>query len=157
SDIVLLCEHASNHIPEEYDGLGLKQNDLERHIAWDIGAARLTRTLSHTLDAAAFLGCYSRLLVDLNRPLHVPASRAARSEDTDIPGNNNVEDMEVERRATSIFHPFHDRVAVHIDKRVRERRTTRILSVHSFTPVYRGKKRPWHAGVLFDREHAQDF
>src|SRR5262245_12393517 len=74
SPIVLLCEHASSYIPPEYDGLGLGAADLERHIAWDIGAAEVTRHLSAMLDAAAFLGTYSRLMIDLNRPPGVRSS-----------------------------------------------------------------------------------
>src|SRR5690606_3354357 len=87
SDIVLLCEHASNHLPAEYGGLGLAAVDLTRHIAWDIGAAAVTRALAVALDAPAFLGTYSRLLVDLNRPFAAPNAIPVRSEATDIAGN----------------------------------------------------------------------
>ncbi|MBS0361866.1 MAG: N-formylglutamate amidohydrolase [Proteobacteria bacterium] len=157
SDLVLLCEHASNHIPAEYEGLGLDAPDLERHIAWDIGAAALAQALSRTLDAPLFLAGYSRLLVDLNRPLHVAASNIARSEDTDIPGNRDLPPSEAERRARLIFHPFHDRVAAHMDRRLAAKRPTRLLCVHSFTPVFHGGERPWHAGVLFDPQHSRGF
>lgn len=157
SDIVLLCEHASNHIPEEYEGLGLAEGDLRRHIAWDIGAADLTRSLSRALDAPAFLGGYSRLVVDLNRPLHAASSILARSEDTDIPGNRDPEPLDVARRVGRVYRPFHERVAAHIGLRVRQGRPTRVVSVHSFTPVFAGVARPWHAGVLYDPRHAERF
>src|SRR5690606_24040260 len=91
SPFVLVCEHASNYIPAEYHKLGLEERQLLRHIAWDIGAANLTRALSKRLDAAAFLGRYSRLLIDLNRPLHVADSIPQRSEATDIPGNRSLD------------------------------------------------------------------
>jgi predicted N-formylglutamate amidohydrolase len=149
-----LCEHASNHIPAEYQSLGLTDADLDRHIAFDLGAAQLTRSLSELLDAPAFLGTYSRLLIDLNRPLAAPSSIPLRSEDTDIPGNVDLRPEEVERRATMMFAPFHARVAAHLDRRQLERRPTRLVTIHSFTPMFLGIKRPWHAGVLFDRANS---
>jgi predicted N-formylglutamate amidohydrolase len=157
SDLVLLCEHASNYVPETYGGLGLSDADLARHIAWDIGAATLTRALSHALDAPAFLGTYSRLLIDLNRPLHVESSSAVISEDTEIPGNRALGDQERQRRAAMIFHPFHDHVGHHLATRLAAGHPVRLLSIHSFTKVFRGHERPWHAGVLFDQAHAAKF
>jgi len=148
SQIVLLCEHASNYIPRDYRALGLDALQLRRHIAWDIGAAGLTRLLSRRLDAPAFLGTHSRLLIDLNRPLGASDSIPVRSEDTDIPGNIGLDDVEREHRARSIFTPFHDRVAAHLDRRAGLGKPTCVLAVHSFTPVFLGMSRPWHAGVL---------
>lgn len=151
SDIVLICEHASNHIPIEYDGLGLPPEELCRHIAWDIGAEAVARTLSQRLDAICFLGTYSRMLIDLNRPLDSPTSIPVRSEATDIPGNEALPSAERRRRIDRIFAPFHARVQAHLDERDRLGRATRIVTIHSFTPVFFGKARPWHAGVLFDK------
>lgn len=148
---MLLCEHASNHIPAEYQSLGLTDADLYRHIAFDLGAAELTRRLSDRLDAPALLGTFSRLLIDLNRPLGATSSIPRRSEDTVIPGNVDLSSEEVARRATMMFGPFHARVAAHLDRRQLERRPTRLVTIHSFTPVFLGITRPWHAGVLFDR------
>lgn len=154
SDIVLLCEHASNHMPAEYGRLGLEASHLQRHIAWDIGAAEVTRLLSARLDAPAFMSGYSRLLIDLNRPLGTLGSIPVLSEDTDIPGNVGIDMAERTRRAAIMFSPYHDRVAAHLDRRVAEGRPTRIVTIHSFTPVFLGVARPWHAGVLHD--HASD-
>lgn len=151
SPIMLICEHASNHIPAEYAGLGLEASQITRHIAWDIGAANLTRALSRQLDAAAFLGTYSRLLIDLNRPPGVPASIPVRSEATDIPGNLSLTQAERDRRAQLIFAPFQAAVAAHVERRQRERRPNVVIAIHSFTPVYLGKTRPWHVGVLFGK------
>ncbi len=148
SPIVLLCEHASNHMPPAYGALGLDAAQTRCHIAWDIGAAALTRLLSRRLDAPAFLGTYSRLLIDLNRPPGSDGSIPARSEDIDIPGNAGIDAAERERRARTIFMPYHDRVVAHLDHRKRLGRPTRILTIHSFTPVFLGVPRPWHAGVL---------
>ncbi|MBN9217325.1 MAG: N-formylglutamate amidohydrolase [Mesorhizobium sp.] len=150
SDIVLLCEHASNHMPAEYGRLGLDAAHLQRHIAWDIGAAEVTRLLSARLDAAAFLSGYSRLLIDLNRPLGSAGSIPVLSEATEIPGNSGIDPAERNRRAEIMFSPFHDRVAAHLDRRIAENRPTRIVTIHSFTPVFLGVARPWHAGILHD-------
>jgi predicted N-formylglutamate amidohydrolase len=151
SPIVLLCEHASNYIPPEYAGLGVSQGDLQRHIAWDIGAAQVTRHLSGLMDATAFLGTYSRLLIDLNRPLGVRSSIVARSEATDIPGNVGVSAEERARREQRIFTPHHAAIEAHLRERVAAGRKTFIIAIHSFTPVYMGNVRPWHVGILFDK------
>ena len=155
SDIVLICEHASNHIPAEYDRLGVAPSDLQRHIAWDVGAAAVTEGLARVLDAPAFLGTYSRLLVDLNRPFGVPSSMPVRSEATDIPGNVGMADGELARRRTVIFEPFHARIRAFLDARAAAGTPTRIVTIHSFTPIFLGVARPWHAGVLF--ENSQQF
>jgi predicted N-formylglutamate amidohydrolase len=151
ANIVLLCEHASNHLPLEYGGLGLSSEQLLRHIAWDIGAAAVTRRLSLLLDAPAFLGTYSRLLIDLNRPLDAHDSIPTISEGIAVPGNMDLDVAEIGRRVEAIFKPFHDLVTVHLDERAAEARPTRLVSIHSFTPVFFGVRRPWHAGVLFDQ------
>jgi predicted N-formylglutamate amidohydrolase len=151
SPFVLICEHASNHIPAEYNKLGLDDHDLARHIAWDIGAAQVTRALSKRLDASAFLGGYSRLLIDLNRPLHVADSIPLRSEATDIPGNLSLDTKERERRQRLMFNPFQNRLREHLEQRTADGRRNVLVAVHSFTPVYLGQQRAWHAGVLFDK------
>lgn len=154
SPIILLCEHASNHIPAEYDGLGLGAADLQRHISWDIGAAAVTRRLSHLLDAPAFLGTYSRLLIDLNRPLHAPGSIPTRSEATDIAGNHLLTRRERKWRQDRIFTPFQTRVEAYLDRRAALGRITFLVTIHSFTPSYHGIERPWHAGILHGRAEA---
>ena len=147
SPYVLLCEHASNFIPEAYAGLGLGPADLARHIAWDIGAAALARRLSALLDAPLFLTGHSRLLIDCNRPPGSSTSIPARSEDTDIPGNRDLPAAEAVARQARWFDPFHAAVAGCLD--ARRGRPTIVIGVHSFTPVYQGIRRPWHAGVLY--------
>ncbi|MEJ1963306.1 MAG: N-formylglutamate amidohydrolase [Gammaproteobacteria bacterium] len=154
SNVLLLCEHASNFIPAEYDGLGLPPSELQRHIAWDIGAAEVTRRLAKLLDAPAFLGTYSRLLIDLNRPLHAPSSIVTRSEATGIPGNSRLTPAERARRATLMFEPFHQAVETHLAQREKDGRKAIIVAVHSFTPSYAGAARPWHAGIIYDKAPA---
>lgn len=149
SPYVLLCEHASNHIPAAYGGLGLGPRDLGRHIAWDIGAADLARDLSRRLDAPLILSGYSRLLIDCNRPPGAPTSIPVRSEDTDIPGNLGLDDAERARREALYFAPFQAAVARLLDRRAAEGKRTVVVGVHSFTPVFLGVARPWLAGVLY--------
>ena len=149
SPYVLLCEHAANFIPVEYDRLGLDEAALRRHIAWDIGAAALARVLSRALDAPLFLSGYSRLLIDCNRPPGTPTSIPERSEDTVIPGNLALPASERARRAAAYFTPLQNMVAAELDRRTREGIPTIVLGVHSFTPVFRGMSRPWQAGVLY--------
>jgi predicted N-formylglutamate amidohydrolase len=151
SPYVLLCEHASNHIPRAYAGLGLAERDLQRHIAWDIGAADLARGLSRRLDAPLFLSGYSRLLIDCNRPPGAPTSIPVRSEATDIPGNLGLDPDERAWRESAYFAPFHAAVARLLDQRAAERRQTIVVGVHSFTPVFLGVARPWPVGVLYGR------
>lgn len=154
SPITLICEHASNYVPAEYARLGLESLDLQRHIAWDIGAAEVTRALSRLLDAPAFLATYSRLLIDLNRRCSSTASIPTRSEATDIPGNQRLTPAERERRKRAIFCGFHEPITAHLDERERLGHRNIIVTIHSFTPVFLGKARPWHAGILFDRAAA---
>jgi predicted N-formylglutamate amidohydrolase len=149
SPFVLLCEHASNYIPPRYKTLGLPVEELQRHIAWDIGAGDLARRLSTLLDAPLFLPGASRLLIDLNRPPGAPTSIPERSEDTVIPGNLGTDVAERAMREAAWFHPFHGAVAAFLAQRQAEIHPTLVVGVHSFTPRFQGVERPWHAGVLF--------
>jgi predicted N-formylglutamate amidohydrolase len=151
SPYVLLCEHASNYIPPRYDRLGLSQADLGRHIAYDIGAADVARELSRRLDAPLLLSGYSRLLIDCNRPLDAPSSIPARSEATDIPGNMGIDAAERARRDALYFAPFRTAVADVLDARLAAGTRTLLIGMHSFTPVYLGEARIWHAGLLYLR------
>jgi predicted N-formylglutamate amidohydrolase len=153
SPVILICEHASNHIPAEYAQLGLATESLREHIAWDIGAADLTRELSLRLDAVACFGTYSRLLIDLNRPLGTPTSVLVVSEGTRIPGNDGLSPEESQKRARRIFSPFHDRIAALIAGRKRSRQSVVVVCIHSFAPVFHGLSRPFHMGVIFDKSY----
>lgn len=150
--VVLICEHAANHIPARYERLGVEPAELERHIAYDIGAAAVTRALAGRLGAPAFLGTYSRLLVDLNRPFGVPSSMPVLSEATRIPGNEGLDEAELAFRRRTIFDPFHDAIAALLDRRVGQ--PSLIVTIHSFTPVFLGVARPWHVGILHDHQPA---
>lgn len=151
SPVVLTCEHASNFIPARYGRLGLPPSEVERHIAWDIGAAALAEALSQALDAPLFLGTHSRLLIDLNRPPGVASSIPERSEVTDIPGNRDLDPRERRWRENALLAPYHARIADFLGRRDAP---TLLGAIHSFTPVYLGDRRPWHAGILYGRAEA---
>ncbi len=149
SPYVLLCEHASRTIPPRYDSLGLPEHELTRHIAWDIGAEGIARHLSKALDAPLILSGYSRLLIDCNRPIGVASSIPEVSETTTIPGNIGIDAGERQHRADRFYWPFQKAVFAHLDERQRKETPTIIFGVHTFTPVFKGLVRPWHAGVLY--------
>ncbi|SDI62553.1 N-formylglutamate amidohydrolase [Pseudomonas panipatensis] len=151
SPVLLVCEHASRYIPAELQQLGLDDAAAQEHIAWDIGALALAEALSARLDAPLLAAGYSRLLIDLNRPLAAPDSIPEHSEIYPIPGNCKLDAATRAQRQAAIFEPFHRRLGELIDQRLAAGVPLRLVGVHSFTPSYRGVPRPWSAGVLFDR------
>lgn len=149
SGIVLVCEHASNFIPPEYNALGLTEQLLSSHIAWDPGAATVTRRMSEQLGAPALLGGASRLLYDCNRANDAPDAIPARSEIFDIPGNQNLSPDEKQARIDRFYQPFHGALNLAFDQHTNP---IALVTVHSFTPVYRGKKRQVEIGILHDED-----
>ncbi|MQW87252.1 N-formylglutamate amidohydrolase [Sinorhizobium saheli] len=147
--ILLLCEHASNRIPRALGDLGLPRHERQRHIAWDIGALALARRLSLSLDAPLFFTNYSRLVVDCNRPLTAPSFIPEVSETTEIPANRDLSEAERAQRVDTLFKPFAEAVARRLDLIEGEGQRPFVVGVHSFTPVYFGRQRPWHAGILY--------
>ncbi len=152
SPIVLICEHAGNRIPRSLGSLGLGENDLKRHIAWDIGAEPVTRRLANLLDAPAVLQRYSRLVNDCNRPPDAASAMPEVSETTSIPGNQDLTPAERRQRTEEIYRPFHARVAEILDARASRGQSAIFVAIHSFTPVFKGVARPLHVGLLFDRD-----
>lgn len=151
-DCLLLCDHASHAVPKALDGLGLGAVDLARHIAGDIGASSVAHHLSRRFDAPVVLAGYSRLVVDCNRAPDDPTSIPLISETTVIPGNRAVSDGERRRRAEACFDPYHHRVRGFLDGFAARGVVPAILSIHSFTPVFKGMARPWHFGILWNRD-----
>jgi predicted N-formylglutamate amidohydrolase len=151
SPFLLVCDHAGRRIPRALANLGLGAADLARHIAWDIGIAGVGRMLADRLDAALVMQPYSRLVIDCNRPPDTPTSIAPLSDATRVPGNENVSAPEAATRRREIFEPYHAAIEKHLDARAKAKRETILISLHSFTPVYGGVARVWHAGVLYNR------
>lgn len=152
SPYVLICEHASNRLPKGLGDLGLRPLDLERHIAWDIGAAGTARILSKLLDAPLILQRYSRLAYDCNRPPESEGAMPEASEVFDIPGNKKLTPVQRLARITGLYRPFMDAIAAFLDERAARGQHTILASIHSFTPVYKGKERHLELGLLFDRD-----
>lgn len=149
SPFLLTVDHASQRIPEALGTLGLSTSDLDRHIAWDIGARGLAERLADRLEATCFFQEYSRLVIDANRPLSSPSSIVLESEATAIPGNLDLSPDEIRARRAEVFFPYHH--AIEREVMAREERGARLVlvTVHSFTPVYFGRARAWEAGILY--------
>jgi predicted N-formylglutamate amidohydrolase len=152
SPFVVICDHAGRRIPRSLGTLGLPAGELERHIAWDIGALGVASHLSALLDATLIAQTYSRLVIDCNRPLDAPTSIAICSERTDIPGNRSLRPEEAQARADEIFLPYHERIAAELDRRQAFGQAVVLVSMHSFTPVYMDAARPWQIGMLYHRD-----
>jgi predicted N-formylglutamate amidohydrolase len=152
SPILLICEHASNRLPKALGTLGLPQSELQRHIAWDLGAEQVARRLSRLMDAPLVLQRYSRLAYDCNRPPDSPDAIPEISEVTHIPGNRNLTPTHRLARIHGIYRPFHTAIAELLDCRAAERVGSVMVTVHSFTPVYKGTPRAVELGILYDRD-----
>lgn len=151
SELVLVCDHASNRVPFSLNGLGLPNKVLASHIAWDPGAAALARALATRLDAVLVLSNYSRLVIDCNRPPSKPDSIPEISDGIAIPGNAGLDEEESRQRRAELFEPYHNAIASLLN--ARHERPTQVLSIHSFTPVLAGVSRPWSLGVCYQASH----
>jgi len=149
---VLVCEHASNRLPKSLGTLGLPESELQRHIAWDIGAEKVARLLSRLIDAPLVLQRYSRLAYDCNRPPDSADAMPDVSETTHIPGNRNLSSDEKLMRTREIYRPFHATIADLLDRRAAGGTKSTVVTIHSFTPVYKGKPRAVELGILHDRD-----
>lgn len=152
SPFVIVCDHASNFIPEEYGTLGLELAELTRHIAWDPGALPVAERLAAALDAPLVESCISRLVIDCNRPLDAPDLIPEISEATQISGNRKLDAGERAKRIALAHRPFHETIDSVVAERLRAGRATSLVSVHSFTPVYRLVPRPWQIGIIHDED-----
>lgn len=152
SPFVITCDHAGRDIPEALGDLGLGAADRERHIAWDIGALGVARSLAGALDAPLIAQRYSRLVIDCNRPPHHPDLIPVTSEGTVIAHNETVDEGERSARLESIYVPYHEALSALLDRRAARGLATVFVAVHSFTPVYHGAARPWHLGVLYGED-----
>jgi predicted N-formylglutamate amidohydrolase len=136
---LIVCDHASNFIPEQLRNLGLTQADLQRHIAWDIGAAGVAELLSERFDSPAVFSGASRLVVDCNRHPDAIDLIPEISDGTIVPGNWQIGEAEKEERRKRYFEPYHDA----IDQLLKGRPQAIFLSVHSMTECLKGELRPW--------------
>jgi predicted N-formylglutamate amidohydrolase len=152
SGLILLCDHACNAFPERYGTLGLPAAQLQRHIAYDIGAEAITERLAADLGAPALLTRFSRLLIDPNRGADDPTLIMRLSDGAIIPGNKDVDDAERATRIANFHTPYHAAIKLVIDRCIATGVTPFLLSVHSFTESWKGAPRPWHVGILWDKD-----
>jgi predicted N-formylglutamate amidohydrolase len=145
---LFLCDHASNALPPGFQSLGLEPALFQTHIAYDIGAAEVTRTLAGLFHSPAVLGAWSRLLIDLNRGPDDPTLVMKLSDGSIIPGNRHADAAEVARRSALFHAPYHQAITDQIARLGRPP----LISMHSFTPSWKGTPRPWQVGILWDED-----
>jgi predicted N-formylglutamate amidohydrolase len=152
SPFFLICDHAGNRLPRSIGSLGLQDDALGSHIAWDIGAAAVTRLVAQDLNAPAILQTYSRLVIDCNRTPDSDASIVEISEYTTVPGNLAISREQRDLRRNEVFRPYHAQISSELDWREIHNIPTVLVSLHSFTPVFKGARRPWHVGILYNED-----
>ena len=152
---VIVCDHASNRIPDEYRSFGFADDALSTHIAWDPGALAVSRRLSALLDAPLLWPDVSRLVIDCNRPIGASSLIVTESEGRPVPANSNLSEAQRAERVQRVHVPYHEA----INACLKRRHAPALIAIHSFTPVYLGKSRPWEIGIVFgdDRRLADDF
>ena len=151
--LVLICDHASNAVPDWVTPLGLPPEDMARHIAWDVGARGLTLGLAARLGAEAVLSTFSRLVIDPNRGEQDPTLVMKLYDGSIIEGNRGVDTGEVQRRIERLHRPYHLAIDEALDQVIAAGHSPVLVSMHSFTPQLRGRPiRPWHIGLLWDAD-----
>jgi predicted N-formylglutamate amidohydrolase len=151
--LLILADHAMNRLPPAYGDLGLDPSAFRRHIAYDIGVEPLTRSLAAALGAPAVMSCFSRLLIDPNRGEDDPTLIMNISDGAIIPRNYPMSRQEADFRLNSFHRPYHDAVAsaIHAIEEATGKAPL-VISMHSFTPIWKTTVRPWHAGILWDSD-----
>ncbi|TBW40799.1 N-formylglutamate amidohydrolase [Siculibacillus lacustris] len=150
--LVILADHASNRVPADLVALGLPPAEFERHIAYDIGVAPLTRALAARLGVPAVLSRFSRLVIDPNRAEDDPTLVMRLSDGAVIPGNRSIDEAGRQARIERFWRPYDAAIGRTIDAAFTAGRPPVLLSLHSYTPIWRGRPRPWHCGVLWDAD-----
>ena len=155
-DYLIICDHSSNEIPKSYKNLGVSSKDLESHIAYDLGASDLASNLSESLNCSLIMANFSRLLIDPNRGMDDPTLIPKISEGKIITGNMNLSiynnDKEKNKRISKFYSPYHKAIDKFINNSLDNRKIPKILSIHSFTPIWKGKEREIDVGILWDRD-----
>jgi predicted N-formylglutamate amidohydrolase len=146
---VFVCDHASNRIPEEFKSFGFAEDTLQTHIAWDPGALGVARHLAARFDGPLLWPDASRLIIDCNRALDSKTLIVTESEGRPVPANFGLTERERSRRLDCIHRPYHVAIDACLERRLTRRRPAALIAVHSYTPVYLGKARPWQVGIVF--------
>lgn len=150
--LLILCDHAENRIPEAYGSLGLRPEDLHRHIAYDLGAEGVATGLAESLGAPAVLSRFSRLLIDPNRGLDDPTLIMQLSDGLVVPGNVGLSPAQIEDRIERFHRPYHAAIDRAVEAGIAAGKPPVLLSIHSFTQAWKSVPRPWHVAVLWDKD-----
>ncbi|WLR94750.1 N-formylglutamate amidohydrolase [Shinella zoogloeoides] len=150
--VILVCEHASRLLPASLGTLGLSEEALASHIAWDPGALAVSRLMAESLDATLLYQRFSRLVYDCNRPPDSPAAMPEKSEVFDVPGNAGLDQAARDARTEALYLPFREMLSRLVRERIAAGRTPVIVTMHSFTPVYFGRQRAVEIGILHDAD-----
>jgi len=152
SPFLLVSDHAGKLVPRALSDLGVSEAERARHIGWDIGIAAVGSLLADALDATFVQQNYSRLVIDCNRTPGSETSMPEVSELTCIPGNVGLSDAAKAAREREIFRPYHDAIEAELERRHDAGRAVALIALHSFTPLFKGVQRRWHAGLLYNRD-----
>jgi predicted N-formylglutamate amidohydrolase len=152
SDFIIVVDHAGARIPRRLANLGLPDSELQRHIAWDIGALSVARRVAELIDAPLVAQNYSRLVIDCNRDPRVATSIPSISELCEIPGNIGLSAPQIAARRLEIFDPYHRRIRELLNHRQATGRRAILVAQHTMTDVYKGERREMHAAVLYNRD-----
>ena len=154
--LLFCCDHASNLIPKKYNKLGLDKTVLNSHIAFDIGAKKLTKVLSKRFNTSAILGKYSRLLIDLNREENHKNLIPENSDGVIVPSNINLTTKDYQYRINQFHNPYHTKLSYELQKMDKLFFCkTALICIHSFTPLLKNKiKRPWEIGLLYRKDES---
>ena len=157
SNFLLICDHASNYIPSEYSNLGLASEVLDTHIAYDIGVKEVATNLAELLQCPLVMTNFSRLLVDANRGIDDPTLIMKISDGKIIQGNKNIsffsECKERRKRIDFYYNAYHNKISEIIARSVKKNLFPAIISIHSFTPFFGGKRRAIELGILWDSDN----
>jgi len=155
SNVLVLCDHASNRVPADVNGgsLGISDADMNRHIAFDIGARGTALHLAEALGAPMLANRFSRLVIDPNRGEDDPTILMKIYDHTIVEGNRNADAAEKQRRIEAYHRPYHAAIDAALANIADRGETPIIISIHSYTPKLNGRPlRPWHIGVLWDND-----
>ena len=157
SNFLIICDHASNYIPPEYKNLGLDKNILATHIAYDIGAKEVASGIAQLLQCPLVMSDFSRLLIDANRGIDDPTLIMKISDGNIIDGNKNISFTancyEKEKRIKSYYNIYHKKISDIIERSIKREVFPAIISIHSFSPFFGGKRRLFELGVLWDNDN----
>ncbi len=149
---VIVCDHASNRVPDDYKSFGFAEDALQTHIAWDPGALGVSRRLSARLDAPLIWPDVSRLIIDCNRGPDAASLIVTESEGRKVEANRGLSGAERARRLAGIHAAYHNAIDACLARRQAAGMPSALIAIHSFTPVFLGNVRPWQIGIVFDED-----